>query len=680
MVRVVSYIGHASHARFLPAGLSLLAAAALVACGGGSSSDPTPVTPTPIKTTDVTVGVVDGPIQNALVCLDANDNGLCESTELQGKTDADGKVTLKVPDSDVGKHGLVAVIGTDAVDKDNGPVTTAFVMKTPADSSAVISPLTTLVQTHIESTGASTKDAEKAVQQQLNLNVPLLEDFSKKTDADNKLAADVARLVVVAKQNQVNSTNDAKASDGSALGKNEIDVEINKRLLALLPELIAAANDPTVLNAANKDDKAKAILDKAKEISDQSGLSKENVGSVVAIGKTAGAPEEAASAPSAGLSVRWFTFGDPGNYFYRSYHSTAAQNTTDANGKRHFTDFREEKVSEAGVLKSFRQFGISYDGRGDGSWKRNQTYWTGTEWFDCPAEFVNDATPWDKDGKSESLTCKAFKSKNKRVGSDIAGKTMLEVVKQIRAYPLFDSQGKFADWGPNPDTYASQLAAKFPANAKLHFYSGQDIFNPIGYNNTEADALRAYVAELANGVQAKCNSWTGSTDASLKAVATTLDATIAANPGKPCVYTPNKVTHGDKLENWGASTLSIGDLKDTGYSAPTAYYKSGVRRLRLGFGEPGKLNFFSCLARSTDNASMNCEKIGSGEYKIETVGDARVLSISGLPSRAAAITYERMFIERGGKVYFGFQDKLKQTNQIRPNKEAFEALLKALMP
>ena len=121
--------------------------------GGGSGGASTPAT------VAVTTSVVDGPLQNALVCLDANGNGVCDTGEVQGKTDASGNVTLQVPQADVGKYAIIAMIGTDAVDKDNGAVTTAYVLKAPADQTGVITPLTTLVQTHVEATGLSTTAA-----------------------------------------------------------------------------------------------------------------------------------------------------------------------------------------------------------------------------------------------------------------------------------------------------------------------------------------------------------------------------------------------------------------------------------------------------------------------------------------------------------------------------------------
>ena len=124
---------------------ALLGTAVLVtACGGGGSDGDSsgPVAPAKV---DVKTSVFDGPIGNALVCLDKNDNGARDAEEPSARSAADGSVTLAVLSGDVGKYPLLAVVGTDAVDAANGAVTQRFTLRTPADRAAAITPLTTLV-------------------------------------------------------------------------------------------------------------------------------------------------------------------------------------------------------------------------------------------------------------------------------------------------------------------------------------------------------------------------------------------------------------------------------------------------------------------------------------------------------------------------------------------------------
>ncbi|MGS0758199.1 hypothetical protein ACVBEH_27995, partial [Roseateles sp. GG27B] len=81
----------------------------------------------------LTISVIDGAIKGALVCLDANGNGACDAGETQGSTVADGTVTLTMAAADAGKYNVLALVGTDAVDADHGPVTTAYSLRAPAD-------------------------------------------------------------------------------------------------------------------------------------------------------------------------------------------------------------------------------------------------------------------------------------------------------------------------------------------------------------------------------------------------------------------------------------------------------------------------------------------------------------------------------------------------------------------
>ena len=171
------------------AGLAVWIAAALLAgCGGGGGGGES--TTTPLTTT-----VVDGALQNATVCLDKNGNGACDAGEPTGKTDVAGKVTLEVDTADMGKFPLLAVVGTDATDADTGAVAVAFTLKAPADRFAVVSPLTTLVQTLLEGSGLSVADAEAKVKADTGLNVSLFDDFTRAFNKADLLAPFARKLL-----------------------------------------------------------------------------------------------------------------------------------------------------------------------------------------------------------------------------------------------------------------------------------------------------------------------------------------------------------------------------------------------------------------------------------------------------------------------------------------------------
>ena len=64
----------------------------LVACGGGGGGGSSSADTSTLSTT-----VIDGAIENATVCLDKNNNGVCDAGEPASKTNAAGKANLSAP-------------------------------------------------------------------------------------------------------------------------------------------------------------------------------------------------------------------------------------------------------------------------------------------------------------------------------------------------------------------------------------------------------------------------------------------------------------------------------------------------------------------------------------------------------------------------------------------------------
>jgi len=654
-------------------GLLLGSAALLAACGGGSGSDdPVATIDTTPKTVSQSVSVVDGPIQGALVCLDQNNNGACDAGEVQGTTGADGSVTLTVSEADANKWPVLALVGTDAVDTVNGPVTTAFSLKAPADRPAVVSPLTTLVAAQAEAAGSTSAEAEKALQDKLGIASSLFDDFSRQTDAASQHAANVARLLVVTTQQQTAATASARDSAGQPLSRADVAAAINQSLLTLLPSLVAAATDPAVAQAGSAADKAAAIQAAATKVAAEAGLTSDNLGSVVAVSKIAPVGD-ATDAPAAGAVLRWFSFTDAGNYNLRMFKATAQQNVV-VDGQRQFTEYREQSRASNGNVTFYQQWG-----EGLNNWPRNFIVWTGSTWFDCPTDFVHQATPWSAKGQSDSLYCQAYKGSSKRVASDISGLKMADVVKEIRAYPLLDNAGRFADWGPDPVVHAAALEATFPAGSLLYYYTATDVANPDGYGITSNDLIVPYNAAVAAGgaAGAECQKVTSTNFAQYQTAASTLEQVVAATPGTPCTYGVGNNTGETANEWWGQSTVNIGDVPDP-YANATGYYKSGLKDLRVSFAAGNVANYWLCLRRASDSSPRNCRAAGTGRYSIETLGDARVLRLAGQPAIAGNLAYTRILVERGGAVYYGSRSKLAVTHQLRPNGAAASALFAAL--
>ena len=195
-------------------GLSVVAAAVLAACGGGGSGSSDGGGNTTPALTGV---VVDGLIEGASVCLDLNVSLSCDAGEPTTTTKADGSYSLSLDGLSTaqirGAHILTTVPDT-AKDADDGGKTlaeagkSAFNLKGPAEtfvsedgktiSSAVVSPLTTLVSHEMMSGSGKSADAA-AIAVVANIGLPqdtdLKQNFIGKSDAPGKELQKRARQI-----------------------------------------------------------------------------------------------------------------------------------------------------------------------------------------------------------------------------------------------------------------------------------------------------------------------------------------------------------------------------------------------------------------------------------------------------------------------------------------------------
>ena len=238
---------------------------------------------------------------------------------------------------------------------------------------------------------------------------------------------------------------------------------------------------------------------------------------------------------------------------------------------------------------------------------------------------------------------------------------------------MTSTQGAYPQWGPRPELLGT---ASFPPGSKLYYQVTAQQSNPDTYNTQPSNVLRAFTAQIAAGGAATpaCNSVTQASAASLQSEVGTLEQLVAGFPGKPCTYTPNAST-GPRSEWWGNSSLSVGTVP--GPAPLTSYYRSD-RGLRLAFGGGNQVSYLICALRASDASPRNCDVAGTGSYSIETVGDARVMRLAQVPVDATGLTYNRLFVERAGKVYWGWRDKLRIDNTLRLNGEAMDALFAQL--
>ena len=130
----------------------------------------------------------------------------------------------------------------------------------------------------------------------------------------------------------------------------------------------------------------------------------------------------------------------------------------------------------------------------------------------------------------------------------------------------------------------------------------------------------------------------------------------------------------------GGATCTVGGVRFNTGAAPG--HHSGNSRLRLAFRGTGAnvVTWYACKPCFTDGSPRNCTPIGPGAYAVSTLGDARIPTLTNPPPAAARLTYNRVFVERGGLVYFGYRVKPQVTSKARPNTVAATTLLSQLGP
>lgn len=181
----------------LPKGYVISSLAVLLtACGGGG-----------VNGVSITGRVIDGYINGAVVCLDLDNDKLCDSNEPSATTGAGGTFKLNPPSTlDLSSVRLIANVPATAIDEDTGAaVGTAYQLTSPANLS-VVTPLTTLALSYKDQ-GQTWNQAVQSVKTNLGI---LDEQF--KVDSDyvaeaNIKTHNVARLVAgVFQSNQVSGS------------------------------------------------------------------------------------------------------------------------------------------------------------------------------------------------------------------------------------------------------------------------------------------------------------------------------------------------------------------------------------------------------------------------------------------------------------------------------------------
>ncbi len=613
--------------RLARAAIPLAVLAMLAACNDGS--DPDPVQPPAAPAHVVISGVVaDGPLSGVTVCYDLNDNEACDAGEpASALTDADGHYRLEVDPAVAGMHAVLALVPATAVDKDTGAaIGAALTLKAPATSSntaqtVFVSALTTAVADRVKESGETVAAATEHVRTALDLNDSPLNNFVGNTAASAVQAATAARALTAV---LVQAT---QLTTGAGVPQTTAGPFARSMVSASLPTVAAALAQDPALPLADRVAQAVAALNQ------NFNLTPTTAQAVV----QASAPRTAAPvALGPFVSLRRFAYTDANNFSYTLYTGDSSQ--TDTSGAFVAHEVRQT-VSDGGELP----------------YNRNQMYWTGSTWQVCNQQWAVSKTTLDlANSRQSSLYCDASRSETLSNNQDIGGKTLREVVTQMRAYPLADSAGGHTNaeglpihWGPEPALLPE--AATFPVGSTLSTRRLQiDLGGTDRIELTSKSSVR-----WADGIFRQ---------------AVTLEQ-LSGMPGN-LVDATTTVRNNNTVYVYD---LPLAEQADTTLEA--------FKRWRAGFDIANlRARFYSCDVRKSDQAALNCEAAGDATLAISMQGNARLLRVaSGYPAAlSSTLKTQRFWAEHSGTVCRGARDLPNLRHDQRLNAPAWNALRTAL--
>ena len=276
------------------------------------------------------------------------------------------------------------------------------------------------------------------------------------------------------------------------------------------------------------------------------------------------------------------------------------------------------------------------------------SYWTGSEWFDCPTYGTSTiVTPL------RSVYCKAFV--NDPVSSttlSLAGRLMRDVVNDVRAY---GGNSLYASWAANPALFPQLASTAFPAGATLQYQVER---------TTAVPSLAIHAVDDSNHVRVAPSPYEGQV-ASTWALAKTVEEMVAAYPGG--------LASGAVAAN---NTLWVGYTNNAG---PDAAHPNQAE-VRLALDANGNKARYFYTDNSLGVAVANVTTALDSSYSIELVNGVRVLKIAASPTSLGDGS-PMLFAERSDGVWRATAGALPAqplTRTIRINGIASKALRTAL--
>ena len=333
--------------------------------------------------------------------------------------------------------------------------------------------------------------------------------------------------------------------------------------------------------------------------------------------------------------LRSFSFNDVNNYSWRIF--SGDDSVVDGNGDSLASESR--KTVSAGVDQPF---------------VRNRSYWTGSEWYDCPSS--GEVISFKVAAPFRSSYCKGYVDERAvSVRLSLGGRLMSDVINDIHAYGPTDGGSAYSSWGPRLTAQPQLASTRFPAGATMEYRGLTAIATPEAIATAATDQVR--VAPSATSSLA-FNSW---------AFASSLDEMISQYPGSLAGTLIN-----------GNTTLFVAAYTEP----PTDPLHTNRVEIRVAFDSAGNKARFTRNNRLVSTGlSTNYSTLLDTSYTIETVGSVRLLRFAAMPENfETRLRYARRYAERNGGVWYAFKDSLatETTWSIRLDDSATTALHTAL--
>ena len=210
----------------------LTASLLLTGCGESGSASGSTSSSSGSNGNIISGNVADGYISGAKVCLDVNQNSLCDASEPSVISTANGAYSLDTSGvADASMYPLFVEIGTDAIDEDNNqPVANAYTLSAPTGTH-FISPVSTAIHSYMIENNATITDAKAAIATKFNFPdaTTITNDYVKNATAEQIKLHDKAKVAARLKAELMKTI--AKVETASADARNRyIDNKVNDSL------------------------------------------------------------------------------------------------------------------------------------------------------------------------------------------------------------------------------------------------------------------------------------------------------------------------------------------------------------------------------------------------------------------------------------------------------------------